>query len=108
MNAGKLRHRVTIQQLVKTDDGYGGIVEAWQDVATVWAAVEPLRGSERYRAQQVQAELGHKVTMRYRAGIKPQMRLLYNGRVLEVEAVIDVEEHHRWLELLCSEVVQDG
>lgn len=108
MSAGKLRHRVTIQQLVKADDGYGGIVETWQDVATVWATVEPLRGSERYRAQQVQSELTHKVTMRYRPGVKPQMRLLYGDRVLEIEAVIDVEERHRWLELLCSEVVQDG
>lgn len=108
MNAGKLRHRVTIQELVRADDGYGGITETWQDVATVWAAVEPLRGSERYRAQQVQSELAYKVTMRYRAGIKPQMRLVYGGRVLEIEAVIDVEELHRWLELLCSEVVQNG
>lgn len=108
MNAGKLRHRVTIQELVRTDDGYGGITETWQDVATVWAAVEPLRGNERYRAQQVQAELTHKVAMRYRVGVKPQMRLLYAGRVLEIEAVIDVEERHRWLELLCSEVVQNG
>lgn len=108
MNAGKLRHRVTIQELVRADDGYGGIIETWQDVATVWAAVEPLRGSERYRAQQVQAELSHKVTMRYQAGVKPQMRLLHNGRVLNIEAVIDVEERHRWLELLCSEVIRDG
>jgi len=108
MNAGKLRHRVTIQELVRADDGYGGIIETWQDVATVWAAVEPLRGSERYRAQQVQAELSHKVTMRYRAGVKPQMRLLHNGRVLNIEAVIDAEERHRWLELLCSEVIRDG
>ena len=88
MNTGKLRQRVTIQELVRTDDGYGGITETWQDVATVWAAVEPLRGNERYRAQQVQSELSHKVTMRYRAEIKPQTRLLYGVRVLEIEAVL--------------------
>lgn len=105
MSVGKLRHRVTIQGLIRADDGYGGITETWQDVATVWAAVEPLRGTERYRAQQVQAELSHKVVMRYREGIKPHLRLLYNGRVLEIEAVVDVEERHRWFELLCSEVV---
>lgn len=102
---GKLRHRITLQELVKTDDGYGGIVETWQDVATVWAAIEPLKGTERYQAQQVQSELTHKVTIRYRAGIKPQMRILYGNRVFDIEAVIDVDERHRWLELLCSEVV---
>ncbi|WP_434642754.1 phage head closure protein [Thermoanaerobacterium thermosaccharolyticum] len=106
MNAGKLRHRATIQQLVSTDDGAGGSIETWQDIVTVWAAIEPLRGNERYTAQQVQSTLSHKVTIRYREGIKPQMRLTYKGRVFEVESVIDVEERHQWLELLCSEVVQ--
>lgn len=105
---GKLRHRVTLQELVKTDDGYGGIVETWQDVATVWAAIKPLRGNERYTAQQVQSELSHKITIRYQAGIKPQMKLLYKGRTFEIESVIDIEERHQWLELLCSEVVANA
>ena len=105
MKVGKLRHRVTIQRLEEVDDGYGGVEEKWQNVATVWASVEPLRGNERYTAQQVQAELTHKVTIRYRAGIKPQMRLVYGNRILEIEAVIDVEERHKWIELLCSEII---
>lgn len=106
MNTGKLRHRATIQQLVSTDDGAGGSIETWQNVATVWAAIEPLRGNERYTAQQVQSTLTHKVTIRYREGIKPQMRLTYKGRIFDIESVIDIEERHRWLELLCSEVIQ--
>ena len=106
MNAGQLRHRVTIQQLTRVEDEGGGYAEVWADVATVWAAIKPMRGNERYEAQQVQSTLTHKVTIRYRAGIKPQMRLLYGNRVFNIEAVIDIEERHRWLELLCSEVVQ--
>lgn len=108
MSAGRLRKRVTIQRLARTDDGYGGSLEDWQDVATVWAAVEPLRGSERYEAQQVQSVLSHRVMMRYRPGIKPQMRLVMKDRTLMIEAVINVEERNRWLELLCQEVVPDG
>lgn len=108
IGAGKLRHRVTLQELVKTDDGYGGIAETWRDVATVWAAVEPLSGDERYAAQQVQSDLTHRVTIRYRAGVRPQMRVMYAGRVLQIVAVIDREERHRYLELLCSEVVSDA
>lgn len=106
MNAGQLRHRVTIQRFERVEDEGGGYAEDWKDVATVWAAVKPMRGNERYEAQQVQSTLTHKVTIRYRAGIKPQMRLLYGNRVFNIEAVIDIEERHRWLELLCSEVVQ--
>ena len=106
MNAGQLRHRVTIQQLTRVEDEGGGYAEVWTEVATVWAAIKPLRGNERYEAQQIQSTLTHKVIMRYRAGIKPQMRILYGNRVFEIEAVIDVDERHKWLELLCSEVVQ--
>lgn len=106
MNAGQLRHRVTIQQLTRVEDEGGGYEENWADVATVWAAIKPLQGNERYEAQQVQSTLTHKVTIRYRVGIKPQMRIMYQGRIFNIESVIDIDEHHRWLELLCSEVVQ--
>jgi len=102
---GQLRHRVTLQQAVEQDDGYGGRTVTWQDVATVWAAVEPLRGDERYRAQQVRAQLSHRVTIRYRPGVRPGMRVVYGGRLLAITAVIDPEERHERLELLCEEEV---
>lgn len=105
MKPGNLRHRVTIQQLTRTDDGAGGYIETWTAVATVWADVYPLKGNERYEAQQVQANLSHRVTIRYRAGIVPSMRLQYGTRTLNIEAVIDPEERHRELVLMCSEVV---
>lgn len=110
MKIGKLRHRVTIQKLISTPDGGGGSTKTWIDDATVWAAIEPLRGGERYVAQQVQSELTHKITMRYREGIKPQMRIKYKDRIkdriFEIWSVIDIDERRIWLEMLCSEVVR--
>lgn len=105
MKIGNLRHRVTIQQLTRTDDGAGGYTETWTAIATVWADVYPLKGQERYDAQQVKANLSHRVTIRYRAGVEPSMRLQYGARTLNIEAVIDPEERHRELILMCSEVV---
>lgn len=105
MNAGKLRHRITIQDKVTVPDGYGGMTSTWQDVATVWASVEPLKGKELYEAHQMKAELTHRVRIRYVEGIKPQMRIVFRGRELAIEAIIDPEERHESLELLCSEVV---
>lgn len=103
MKAGKLRHRVILQRLSAGDDGYGGITEIWQEVAVLWAQVEPLRGNERYRAQAITAELSHKVTIRYRKNVVPQMRLVIGEQILNIQAVIDPEERHVLLELLCSE-----
>lgn len=105
MRPGNLRHRVTLQQLSRIDDGAGGYIETWIAVATVWADVYPLKGQELYQAQQVQANLSHRVTIRYRAGVEPSMRLQYGTRTLAIEAVIDPEERHRELILMCSEVV---
>lgn len=105
MNISKLRHRVTIQNKVTLPDGYGGVTSTWQDVATVWASVEPLNGRELYAAQQVKAELSHRVRIRYMSGIKPEMRIAFDNRTFEIEAIIDPEERHESLELLCSEVV---
>lgn len=105
MNISKLRHRVTIQNKVTLPDGYGGVTSTWQDVATVWASVEPLNGRELYAAQQVKAELTHRIRIRYMSGIKPEMRIAFDNRTFEIEAIIDPEERHESLELLCSEVV---
>lgn len=105
MKAGDLRHRITIQRLVLAPDEYGQPVEYWQDVATCWAAVEPLRGRELFVAQQAQSEVTTRVRLRYRAGITPDMRVLFGARVLEILYVIDPEERHRELQLLCREVI---
>lgn len=105
MKIGKLRHRITIQEKVTVPDGYGGVTSTWKDMAAVWSSVEPLKGRELYAAQQVKTELSHRVRIRYMSGIKPEMRIAFDNRTFEIEAIIDPEERHESLELLCSEVV---
>jgi len=39
------------------------------------------------------------------SGIKPEMRIVFDNRSFDIEAIIDPEERHESLELLCSEVV---
>jgi len=104
MRIGDLRHRISLQELVSIPDGMGGFSEEWQDVATVWASVEPLRGQERYLAQQTLQEVTHKVTMRYREGVSTRMRIFFGGRLFTIKAILDPEERHKWLEILCSEI----
>lgn len=104
MQAGKLRHRVQIQALSQVQDlATGEMLDTWTELATVWANVVPLRGQERFEAQQVQAELSHRVEMRYRPDVTSKNRLLYDGRILEIASVADFEERHRELNLMCVE-----
>lgn len=104
MRAGKLRHRWTIQQQTPaTQNSLGEETSPWADVATVWCSVEPLSGREFFSAQATQSEVTHTVTMRYRSGIVPKMRLTKDARVLDIQSVADVTERHRELQLMCVE-----
>lgn len=103
MNAGLLRHRVTIQARGAGVDTYGSPNGSWADVATVRAHVAPLRGAERIAAIQAQAVIDHKVIIRYRTGVTAKQRLLYGSRIFDIESVIDINEGHETIELLCKE-----
>lgn len=106
MNAGKLRHRITIQQQQEsTKDSYGALVESWLDVAaSIWASVEPLSGREFYAAQQVNSETTTRITIRYRSGVISKMRAVYGERIYDILSVIDPEERHIEMQLMCKEL----
>lgn len=108
-DVGKVyRHKITIQEFVEEVDEYGTPIESgWQDVMTVWASIEPIRGSEYIQLQNTQAELSARIRMRYRPDITPAMRVLYQDRVFDIQSVIDINEQHTHLELMCVEKVSD-
>lgn len=104
--AGDLRHKVTLQSLgERTDDSMGGGTIPYTDEATVYAAIEPISGDEILEASQEAATLTHRVRTRYVAGVRPHWRVLYGSRIFDIDRVIDFEERHRELELLCTEQV---
>lgn len=81
INAGKLRHRVTIQAPTHTQDSTTGeTAVTWADVATVWAAVEPLSVKEYLQSQADQSEVSARVTIRHRAGLTADMRIVHRGQ----------------------------
>lgn len=100
-------HRVAIQRATESQGATGEITKTWATLATVWAAIEPLTGREFFQAQQVQAEVSHKITMRHYTGItiSPKDRLLYGTRVFRIESMLNVEERSIELVLMCREEV---
>lgn len=108
MNIGDLRHRVTIQHKVSGKDEDGLPVEEWRPLAEIWAAVEPLQGREFWQAKAVQSEATVRVRIWYRPDITTAMRVQYGNRILDIETMIDPEERHVELHLLCKEVVPGG
>lgn len=105
MRAGRLRHRIAIEQQVLTDDGAGGVTEEWVEIAAPYAAVIPLGGDELFAAQQTMPRVSHRIEMRYMHDIESStMRVVFRERVFDIEAVLNIDERDRELHLYCEEL----
>jgi len=97
---GDLRERITFQESVKEDDGYGGSVVKWNDVVKVWAAVDPISSREFFYAQQTKVDITHRVKIRSRSEIDEKMRAIWGETILLIDSILD---DGVWMEILCRE-----
>ncbi|WP_072387561.1 phage head closure protein [Hyphomicrobium sp. CS1BSMeth3] len=100
---GRLRHRLRLEAATRAPDGGGGAAETWATIAHVWCEIRPTGGSESVDADGLSGRNAHEITMRYRSGVTPAMRLAIGSRRFEIVAVLDVDERRRWLKCLCVE-----
>jgi len=63
--AGTLDTRVTIQRKQTSQSNSGAIVETWQDLATRWADVRPLTGTERLQGESITAKDQVQIRLRW-------------------------------------------
>jgi SPP1 family predicted phage head-tail adaptor len=108
VRSGDLRRRITIQSRDSQQDTFGQQSTSWVDVLSCWAQISPANGREQLAGDAQQAETTHRITIRYRPGITAAMRVVYEGRLLEVTSVLDDEMQHRKLQLMCSEGLAPG
>ena len=109
INAGKLNKRVSIEESVAVSPAVNEFGEpnvVWDELAEVWAAMEPLTGREFWAQQQVQSEITVRIRIRYRDDIVAGMRVVYNQAIYMIKNVIDPLEKHEELHLMCSEGVR--
>lgn len=100
MRAGRLNKRITIQSPATGQDATGEPTTGWTDVATVWASIVDVSGREYVAAGGLQNSAQTKITIRYRAGIVPSMRVVHGSDAYNVEAVLGQDK--RSLLLMCS------
>lgn len=100
---GQLSSRVVLERPVRTADGTGGATIDWQEVATLWARIEPVAADERFAADRLATRVTHRITLRFRADIEGGMRIRHRGRVLVVTAWRDPDEVRRFLVLDATE-----
>lgn len=113
MHAGRLRHRIAIQQKIQAQDPTtGAITHTWQTVAgmeSVPAAIEPLSVRDLMAAQAAQSEVTARITIRYRAGLDATMRVLHKGKIYNPAGWLqDQDSGLEYLTAPVSQGVNDG
>lgn len=103
MQAGTLRHRVTVEELGEVPrDSFGAGARTWTTFATRWASVEPMAGRELFEAQQVYPAVDYVIKMRWLEGANSKMRAVFKGRVFDIAAVRVLQERRVETHLLCK------
>ena len=111
MRAGDLRHPIVIQhQTAQQDSATGEVVTAWVDFARVWAAVDPLSARDLIAAQVSQSQASGRITIRYRPGVLPTMRILHRGQIFTIigQPLPDRNSGLEYLTLVVATGVNDG
>ncbi|WP_341706528.1 phage head closure protein [Halopseudomonas sp.] len=111
IKAGRLRHRVDIQQRGQLQDpDSGAMVDGW---VTVWskvpAAVDPLSVRDFIAASAHQSEIVARITLRHRAGLVATMRIVHNGQIYNPEGFLpDPDSGLNYVTAPCSLGVNEG
>jgi len=104
MEAGKLRHRITIKRKLVTRDSFGEEVVTYSAGDGLWASIEPLRGQEFIEAQKAGVTVDTRIRIRYRDGLSTNMVVMWGEHTYDVLAVINVKEDRRETQLMVKEV----
>lgn len=99
---GNLRERVTLQDSTTTQDGFGGTIHEWHDVAEVWARVEPMKQGEHLIAGGIQTVTDVLVHIRHRADVTTTWRLIWQGKTYNITGVRNLDERRAFLALDCT------
>ncbi|HNW09986.1 MAG TPA: phage head closure protein [Candidatus Rifleibacterium sp.] len=113
MKSGKLRKAIEIQTLVRTSDGMGGFSESWSVFRRVYG--RQIFGGRDWKAQaatgagQTESLQRSRWETRFVPGVNSSMRMVVDGRILEIESAYDPSGGKRErLEIICTELQNPG
>jgi len=111
MRAGRLRHRVYLQQQVETQDSLGAAIISWATTTTVWAGIEALQGTEAFTADQIQSSTQVRIVIRYGSvwsaiDTSWRVKAVQSGKCYDITSVIQPDQRSRpdtVIELFCKQ-----
>jgi SPP1 family predicted phage head-tail adaptor len=105
VRAGQLRHVVEVQESTDSRNAHGGITPSWTTIKRRRFQFVDSRGREFQLAKATNADMTHLLKGRYWQGLTTENRFLFNGRVLEIDSVVNTNERDVEYLVQCREVV---
>jgi SPP1 family predicted phage head-tail adaptor len=100
---GRLNRLISIEASTPATDSSGFDSGSWSEAFSAWAKIEPTSGREYRGGEKIESETTHNFTIRFQAGITPAHRIVYSGRVFDIESVINPNEKNQYLILSAIE-----
>lgn len=107
INAGRLRHLLTIERPVNVVDSYGDAITGWEKFVEIRGSLSPISGRELFLASQYETEIKAKAAIRYYPGITPDMRLKHAGLSYNIVFIQNVDMRNRWINIFLSQGLRD-
>jgi SPP1 family predicted phage head-tail adaptor len=102
MKPGELRHRVTLQSQVTTQDALGQPSTSWMDTATVWGDVRFQGGLEAIKSGADTSVVRASIRLRYRA-VNAGQRVSFDGKLFNIMAVMN-DPRKTYVDLVCETI----
>lgn len=103
MNPGLLNRRLTLEAPVETPDGAGGVIRAYESVATLWASVTPLSARTPLDAERAGGTITHRIGVRFRTDVTTRHRFREGARVFRIIGLRDRDGRSRFLQIDAEE-----
>lgn len=107
VNAGALRHQVRIEKQSTSRDAAGQPLEQWTLFALRRAAIQRTPGSEIFAAQERNGRVPTVFRLRWVDGVLPAMRLLFGGKVYDIQSATDPDGLKDELVISALELVEE-
>ncbi|WP_378210006.1 phage head closure protein [Anoxybacteroides rupiense] len=102
-NTGQFRHRITFLKPVTLTDEIGQEITEWLILKRVWAMIKTVKGQEFFSVASVQAERTYRFIIRHTKGIDETMKIEYDGRLFDIQSVLNDDEERKTLTIIATE-----
>lgn len=111
MNAGKLRHRITVDEPMTTIEPNGEEIVTFETVDTVWGSIEPLTGRELLQENAIMGAMDTRFRLRWSPkidAINAKWRLTHRGVLYNIKSIAHLQIGRREVEIMAQSGLNAG